>query len=572
MPLTPHGLGQLADQVASGVPPGQMRVRDAGGPQAPSVGVLGHQDHVAGPGGGEAGRPPVGIPPVEAGHEVGGERAVGAVSPDLPVVARRRTAREAEGVLVPLDVGRVREGVGLAPTPAARRSPRRWCVGRDRGRGPVDEDPELGVPPPGRGPTGPQPGQRRSGRCHGGDPTSHRRIGAGPPTVGRSSGIGSSLQARSVAGVLAPGLRHPSPCRDPTSPSRASVDAHLVLGGQVHLGHGRLRRPSSRRDSIPSRRGRPRSTPGSPCSTPPRSTGAGRASGSSARFWPTTPTACARAVGRHQVHALAVEARRARFAARRRCGPRSAGSDCPSVDLYQIHGPISLRSHAALGRRAGRRPPGRGAGPVGRASRTTRSRRPGRWPGALRVARDALATNQIEFSLPAALAGDGRTPGRLRRPRRASRWPTRPIGQGRLTGKYSAANPPPGKRTFSNHPMEVVDAVVAELRRIGDEHGGKLPSQVALNWVDRQGCRPHPRGQEPVPGRGERRRPGLEPRRRPGVPPGPGRTYHLGIPRSSVPAAVWRRSGRTRRRFAHPVRLRPCRTTTPSSSGPVTTA
>jgi aryl-alcohol dehydrogenase-like predicted oxidoreductase len=67
-----------------------------------------------------------------------------------------------------------------------------------------------------------------------------------------------------------------------------------------------------------------------------------------------------------------------------------------------------------------------------------------------------------------------------------------PIGQGRLTGKYSAAHPPPGKRNFSNHPMAVVDDVVAELRRIGDKHGGKLPSQVALNWVIEKGAVPIP--------------------------------------------------------------------------------
>jgi len=67
-----------------------------------------------------------------------------------------------------------------------------------------------------------------------------------------------------------------------------------------------------------------------------------------------------------------------------------------------------------------------------------------------------------------------------------------PIGQGRLTGKYSASNPPPGKRTFSNHPMEVVDRVVAELRRIGEQSGGKTPSQVALNWVMTKGVVPIP--------------------------------------------------------------------------------
>jgi aryl-alcohol dehydrogenase-like predicted oxidoreductase len=67
-----------------------------------------------------------------------------------------------------------------------------------------------------------------------------------------------------------------------------------------------------------------------------------------------------------------------------------------------------------------------------------------------------------------------------------------PIGQGRLTGKYSAANPPPGKRDFSNHPMAVVDAVVGELRRIGEDDGGRLPAQVALSWVMAKGVVPIP--------------------------------------------------------------------------------
>ena len=40
--------------------------------------------------------------------------------------------------------------------------------------------------------------------------------------------------------------------------------------------------------------------------------------------------------------------------------------------------------------------------------------------------------------------------------------------------------------------MEVVDGVVAELRRIGEKHGGKLPSQVALNWVMNKGAVPIP--------------------------------------------------------------------------------
>ena len=67
-----------------------------------------------------------------------------------------------------------------------------------------------------------------------------------------------------------------------------------------------------------------------------------------------------------------------------------------------------------------------------------------------------------------------------------------PIGQGRLTGKYSAANPPPGRRSFSAHPMEQVDRVVAELRRIGEAHDGRTPSQVALRWIIDKGAVPIP--------------------------------------------------------------------------------
>jgi aryl-alcohol dehydrogenase-like predicted oxidoreductase len=67
-----------------------------------------------------------------------------------------------------------------------------------------------------------------------------------------------------------------------------------------------------------------------------------------------------------------------------------------------------------------------------------------------------------------------------------------PIGQGRLTGKYSASHPPPGNRTFAKYPMAVVDRVVAELRRVGIKYGGKLPSQVALNWVMAKGAVPIP--------------------------------------------------------------------------------
>ena len=108
-----------------------------------------------------------------------------------------------------------------------------------------------------------------------------------------------------------------------------------------------------------------------------------------------------------------------------------------------------------------------------------------------------LASNQIEFS---PLRRGPETVGLLAACRQLGVVPLAysPIGQGRLTGKYSAANPPPGKRNFSAHPMEQVDRIVAELRRIGEANGGRTPSQVALRWIIEKGA-------VPIPGREERR-------------------------------------------------------------------
>ena len=160
-----------------------------------------------------------------------------------------------------------------------------------------------------------------------------------------------------------------------------------------------------------------------------------------------------------------------------------------SVDLYQIHGPVSLRGHAALADalstavHAGLT---RAVGVSNYSAKETRSIH------AELAKRDvALATNQIEFSL---LRRSPETGGLLATCRELGVLPLAysPIGQGRLTGKYSAENPPPGKRGFSAHPMEQVDAVVAELRRVGEAAGGRTPSQVALNWIIAKGAVPIP--------------------------------------------------------------------------------
>lgn len=160
-----------------------------------------------------------------------------------------------------------------------------------------------------------------------------------------------------------------------------------------------------------------------------------------------------------------------------------------AIDLYQIHGPISLRSASALAEALA---VAHGEGlirAVGVSNYSAKETR--RIDAALRSRGLRLASNQIELSLLRTFPDKA---GVLDTCRELGVLPLAysPIGQGRLTGKYSAANPPPASRSFSNHPMEQVDAIVAVLRRIGEAHGDRTPSQVALAWCIAKGSVPIP--------------------------------------------------------------------------------
>jgi aryl-alcohol dehydrogenase-like predicted oxidoreductase len=160
-----------------------------------------------------------------------------------------------------------------------------------------------------------------------------------------------------------------------------------------------------------------------------------------------------------------------------------------TIDLYQIHGPISLRSQDALADAlAAAQAEGlvRAVGVSNYSAKETRA-----MDTALRKRGLRLASNQVEFSLLRTMP---LRVGLLDCCRELGVVPLAysPITQGRLTGKYSASNPPPGNRSFSAHPWEQVDQVVRELRRIGEEHDGRTPSQVALAWLIAQGAVPIP--------------------------------------------------------------------------------
>lgn len=71
-----------------------------------------------------------------------------------------------------------------------------------------------------------------------------------------------------------------------------------------------------------------------------------------------------------------------------------------------------------------------------------------------------------------------------------------PLGMGLLTGKYSAENPPRGVRAgiynYNRRKMERLEPLLKLMKRIGSDHDGKTPAQIALNWVIGKGALPIP--------------------------------------------------------------------------------
>ena len=104
-----------------------------------------------------------------------------------------------------------------------------------------------------------------------------------------------------------------------------------------------------------------------------------------------------------------------------------------------------------------------------------------------------LASNQVKYSL---LHREPERNGLLRacKELNITLIAYGPIAQGLLTGKYSATNPPPGLRGrgYSKERLSQIQSLVSRLREIGTAHGGKTPSQVALNWLLCRGAVPIP--------------------------------------------------------------------------------
>ena len=68
-----------------------------------------------------------------------------------------------------------------------------------------------------------------------------------------------------------------------------------------------------------------------------------------------------------------------------------------------------------------------------------------------------------------------------------------PIEKGLLSGKYNVENPPPGSRAASSSAiLPKIGPLLKLMTEIGQNHGGKSNSQVALNWTICKGALPIP--------------------------------------------------------------------------------
>ena len=105
-----------------------------------------------------------------------------------------------------------------------------------------------------------------------------------------------------------------------------------------------------------------------------------------------------------------------------------------------------------------------------------------------------LASNQVEYSL-LHRAPEHNGLMQACREMNVTLIAYSPIRKGVLSGKYTPENRPTGtfRSSIANRDyLARVQPLIASLREIGQAHGGKTPSQVALNWVMRKGALPIP--------------------------------------------------------------------------------
>jgi aryl-alcohol dehydrogenase-like predicted oxidoreductase len=163
----------------------------------------------------------------------------------------------------------------------------------------------------------------------------------------------------------------------------------------------------------------------------------------------------------------------------------------PAVDLYQIHWPSPLVGiKAAMDGMADAVEQGltRAVGVSNFNAEQTR-----RAHSVLAERGIPLATNQIQYSL---VHRQPEFSGLLDTCRELAVTVIAysPLGMGTLTGKYTPDQPLTGARArrYDADFLARLQPLLDRMREIGQQHGNKTPSQVAINWVIAHGAIPIP--------------------------------------------------------------------------------
>jgi aryl-alcohol dehydrogenase-like predicted oxidoreductase len=152
-----------------------------------------------------------------------------------------------------------------------------------------------------------------------------------------------------------------------------------------------------------------------------------------------------------------------------------------SVDLYQIHSPTPLMSTDTMMEGLAECVKSGMTRTVG-VSNFNPSRMLAAY-SALARHNIPLASNQVHYSL---LNRTVEKDGTLARCKELGirLIAYSPLEQGLLTGKYAPGSPPRGSRSrIYTHLLPRIGGLLKLMTQIGQDHGGKLNSQVALNWV-----------------------------------------------------------------------------------------
>ncbi|KAF9349497.1 hypothetical protein BGX26_012227 [Mortierella sp. AD094] len=156
------------------------------------------------------------------------------------------------------------------------------------------------------------------------------------------------------------------------------------------------------------------------------------------------------------------------------------------VDMLQIHGPVSLRSIEVIADALAESVKLGLVKTVGVSNYSVNEMV--RMHTALAKHDIQLASNQVEFSLLRRLP---ETSGLIAKCHElgVAVLAYSPLGMGRLSGKYSAENPPPSGRKFSNYPMTELVPLLTVVERIAKKHN-KPMTAVALNYTICKGTIP----------------------------------------------------------------------------------